>query len=242
MNKVAIITGGSKGIGKALSEIFRKKDFAVFSISRSKVETNDSGLIPFQFDVSDLENLPKLMEDVFSKIDLSNLSEIVLINNAGILGHVASAHNMDHKEIRASYEVNVMAPAILSSLFIKKLESASINKSIINISSGAAVSPIKGWSTYCSTKAALDMLTRTIALEQEESENRVRVIAIYPGIVDTDMQVKIRSTKKEHFADVDRFIKFKEDGDLLSAEVSAQKIIDLWMDPEVVNGTVRRIE
>jgi NAD(P)-dependent dehydrogenase (short-subunit alcohol dehydrogenase family) len=62
---------------------------------------------------------------------------------------------------------------------------------IVNVSSGAAARPIPGWSAYCAAKAGLDMFTQVVALEVQDSN--IRVNALYPGLVDTDMQADIRS-------------------------------------------------
>ena len=66
---------------------------------------------------------------------------------------------------------------------------------IINISSGAALRPIHSWGTYCQSKAGIDMLTNIINEEHPE----IRALSVYPGIVNTDMQLKIRSTNLEEF-------------------------------------------
>ena len=63
---------------------------------------------------------------------------------------------------------------------------------VINISSGAAHSPLEGWSAYCSAKAGLAMLTNTIALECADAG--VRVFGLAPGVIDTDMQASIRAS------------------------------------------------
>ncbi len=241
MNKVAIITGGSKGIGKALVDIFIEKEYIVFSIARSHQQTDHQNMKAIQADLVEIDTINALMDNLFSEMDLSAINEIVLINNAGMIGPVGNTLLENIDDLKKVYDLNIIAPTMLSRIFIHKLKNSDAKKTIVSISSGAAANPIKGWAAYCSTKAALDMLTRVIALEQAELENGVRTIAVYPGIVDTAMQVEIRSTSKEHFADVDRFIKFKENGELLSARDSAEKIVKIYMDPAVENGTLIRV-
>jgi NAD(P)-dependent dehydrogenase (short-subunit alcohol dehydrogenase family) len=63
---------------------------------------------------------------------------------------------------------------------------------IINLSSGAALRPLEGWSAYCAAKAGLAMLTRSLALEYGEAG--IRAFGFAPGVVDTDMQAEIRAS------------------------------------------------
>ena len=77
------------------------------------------------------------------------------------------------------------------------LESYAGKKKILNISSGAAVNPYESWSLYCTSKAGVDMMTKVLSKEQKRLKKGVKIVSIYPGIVDTDMQEKARNTPKE---------------------------------------------
>ena len=129
----------------------------------------------------------------------------------------------------------------LSSHFIRMSTGITVPKVIVNISSGAAQRPMWGWSTYCSTKAAIDMFTRVAALEQEDRENPVRVLAFAPGIVDTPMQEKIRNTGPEDFRDRDTFISYKQEGQLLDPSVVAKRLREIILDESVENGSILHI-
>ncbi|MFK4998124.1 SDR family NAD(P)-dependent oxidoreductase [Bacillus sp. N9] len=98
---------------------------------------------------------------------------------------------------------------------------------MINISSGAGRTPYTGWSSYCAGKAGLDHYTRVVAEEQRNNPFGVKIISIAPGIIDTEMQEKIRGTNKEAFEHVDRFIDYKNQGLLSTAEETANKLIQL---------------
>nr|MDA3886122.1 SDR family NAD(P)-dependent oxidoreductase [Candidatus Delongbacteria bacterium] len=122
------------------------------------------------------------------------------------------------------------------SKFIERTLNYSCEKRIINISSGAAKKPYDGWSTYCSSKAALDMLTRCVNVEQNKKEFPVNVISFDPGIMDTEMQNDIRQSNKEDFSQLSRFIDFKENGALLSAEFVADKVIEVLSSDNFQTG------
>src|SRR5699024_6696796 len=79
-----------------------------------------------------------------------------------------------------------------------------------NISSGAADRPMYGWSAYCSSKASIDMYTKTLALEQKALGTNHKVFAFSPGIMDTEMQEKIRSSSPQQLANVDTFKGYHE--------------------------------
>ncbi|RZJ74455.1 MAG: SDR family NAD(P)-dependent oxidoreductase, partial [Flavobacterium sp.] len=133
-------------------------------------------------------------------------------------------------------------PFLCSAVFVAATKDWKAKKSIINISSGAALKPYFGWSVYCSTKAALNMLTQTLAVEQAEEKNGVKVLAIAPGVVDTDMQVEIRNSNKADFKDLDRFVALKEEDGLNDAATVGAKIFEMDNDETIENGSILRVE
>lgn len=235
--KHALITGGSKGIGNGLALKFKQEGYKIWSFSRS---TTDN-LSDEQQIICDLTNL-KEAEETFTST-LTNVlnetpQEIVLINNAGTLGTVDRLENNSVASIEQAIKLNLTVPMALTALFIKKLEEVNISKQIINISSGAAVSPYYGWSTYCSSKAAVDMFTQVVAKEQESATYPVRILSIYPGIVDTNMQTEIRSKSKDQFELIDKFIESKEQNLLSSPAQAAQAVFELFTDEKLESGAI----
>jgi benzil reductase ((S)-benzoin forming) len=237
MTKFAIITGGSKGIGNALALKLKSENFTVFSLARSKNNnlTNEEQIICDLYNTTDAKNtLVKLLGGIIK----SNPTEILLINNAGTLSDVDRLENVLAKSIEDAIKLNLTIPTLLSSVFIKELENINCKKTIINISSGAATNPYYGWSIYCTTKAGIDMLTKVIAVEQVSSKNPVKVLAIYPGVVDTNMQTEIRSKNKTQFNNIERFIELKEQNLLSSPQEAATNILKVYHNDSLPNGTV----
>jgi benzil reductase ((S)-benzoin forming) len=237
MGKVVIITGGSKGIGLGLAKIYHKNGYQVISISRSKI---DKLYIAeqYQCDLSKFETIEPILTEIFSHLDKANTTNLTLINNAGDLGTVNTIDNISPSEIAYTIQVNLTAPLILNSLFIKLSKQWSCKKQLFNISSGAAINPYESWSMYCSSKAGVDMMTKVISKEQKDLKNGVSIVSIYPGIVDTAMQTQARNTPKENFKSVQRFIDFYRHGELQSPKEVAKKIYHLDISGELKNGKI----
>ena len=111
-----------------------------------------------------------------------------MIHNAGWIGPIQKIGNQELGAIASAYMINLVAPAVLSSKFINMYKSSKAQKVILSMSSGAAHNAIEGWSTYCSSKAGLNMLSKCIDEEYHDIIN----LSIAPGKVDTPMQNDIR--------------------------------------------------
>ena len=237
MEKIVIITGASKGLGLGLAKEYHKNGYRVLSISRSNIEKLYA-LEQYQCDLSKTETIEDTLKEIFSHLDKNNTSNLTLINNAGDLGTVNTIENISPEEISYTIRVNLTAPLILSSLFIKFSKGWDCKKQLFNISSGAAINPYESWVMYCSSKAGVDMMTKVVSKEQKELKNGVSIVSIYPGVIDTDMQAKARNTPKENFKSVQRFIDFYEHGDLFTPKQVAEKIYHLDSSGVLKNGRI----
>ncbi|WP_299121667.1 (S)-benzoin forming benzil reductase [uncultured Tenacibaculum sp.] len=233
---IIIITGGSKGIGKALVEKYASKNYKVYTLSRSI--NNLKNCTEISVDLSNNKAAQEAFSTLLEELKNINITSITLINNAGRLGVISNLENIAVDDISKSIQLNTTTPLILSSLFIKNLENLNCKKQIINISSGAAMKPYEGWSVYCTSKAAIDMMTKAIAAEQNELENGVKCVAIYPGVVDTNMQTTIRSTDKKDFKNLQRFIDLKENNELYTPEYVAESIYSIDTLNKLKNGDI----
>lgn len=240
-----IITGASRGLGRAIAENLISKDNHLFCISRrrdedfiDKAAINDCRAEFFEFDFNFLEELDMLAETIFERVNFKKAESICLINNAGVVKPVKPIGKFPSFEIISNMNVNMIAPMILTSEFIKRTEEYSCAKEIVYVSSGAAKKPYYGWGCYCSAKAAMDMFTGCVGVEQKNSANPVKIFSFIPGIIDTDMQEEIRQSSVEDFEQVERFIKFKENGDLKSPDFVAKKLLELIHNSDTQSGMV----
>lgn len=221
MMEVYIITGASKGIGLALTEVLAEKGHKVFGIARSFPE-NWAGAKSFVFDLVDSGNIPALITEIIKEIP-EDCTRLILINNAGTVAPIGFAGTYTAEQISRSIALNLTAPMIMSSAFIAESETIQADRAIINISSGAGRKPYEGWSAYCAGKAGLDHFS--LVLDKEYKE--IKVLSIAPGIIDTDMQGEIRESSQSDFPLIDNFISYKEQGMLSSPEETARKLTGL---------------
>lgn len=231
---IVIITGGSKGIGKALAEKYVQENYKVFSLARSISDVDATTQIPV--DLSNLSEATKAFTMLLDSLENEEISSITLINNAGRLGEIANLENISVDDIAMTVQLNTTTPLVLSSMFINFSKQLSCKKSIINISSGAGVNAYAGWSVYCNSKASIDMLTKSIHEEQKELKNGVQSYGIRPGVVDTNMQTQIRSTDESNFKLKQRFVDLKENNQLYTTEFVANTIFDFVTNEKLVSG------
>jgi len=244
-----IVTGSSRGIGEALTRKLIVAGNTIFAVSRTMnedlVELASSLNVPLFYheaDLSSREEAESFINAVFDKIQLTDQDNIVLINNAGMLEPVGPLKSTDFEKAEKHLHLNLLAPMILSSVFIDKTESYAIRKVILNISSGAAFYPYSGWSIYCSSKAGLDMFTKVAGLEQNTEQQPVIIFALAPGIIETGMQESIRETDLALFPDRDKFISFHEEGKLAKPDDVAQIILSTIFNNSLVTGSVVTID
>jgi benzil reductase ((S)-benzoin forming) len=244
-----IITGTSRGLGEAITKTFMKKGNRLFCISRKKnndlialAEQEGVILDYLTFDLSEPSECEPLMEQVFSNINVKEAASIYLINNAAMIEPIKPSGKADNAVITKHIQLNLIAPMILTNEFIKRTKVSSAEKVVVNISSGAANRSVFGWNAYCSSKAGLDMFTKTVGLEQENEDHPVKVISFSPGIMDTNMQKEIRSSEKNDFADVEQFQGYHEKGMLRSPEFVAGVLHDLLFNKGIENGKVYDIK
>jgi benzil reductase ((S)-benzoin forming) len=234
-----IITGSSKGLGKALVELFLKNaENKVVGISRSGLGEKDENYVDFQVDLTDPQKVVSAFDSIFPQ---GNYEEVILINNAGWIGDIAPFGKLEPSGIWKIHMVNTVAPALLMNEFVHRYGRENLNKVVVNISSGAAEKNIDGWSGYSSSKAALNRFTEIAQEESNMHGFNIRYFALSPGIIDTPMQKDIRSAKEEDFSRVSAFKEFKANRELAIPEDVAEKVAHLILNKERFEGVVQDV-
>ena len=209
-----LITGTSSGIGKEIRLILSKDykfDLQVFHSRTKNSEYIEDSNNKFIF--GDLENFSN---NWFDDYDLSRFSTIVFVNNASTIEPIDKFHNISIDSLNKSISINTIATAQITQCLIN-LKQQNAKLIIFNISSGASTHPVDGWSSYCLTKSATKMMLDVINLENEE----VTVFHHDPGIVDTNMQRKIRESSQNKMDNIKYFQTVK----LIERNKAAEKIL-----------------
>lgn len=213
---IYIITGVSRGMGKAIAENYLQKGFQVIGVGRSH-NIDNSNFSFIECDLSNTDQVKSLFVD--QKFD----QPVTLINNAGIIGGIGRISDQKELVLEHVMTVNVTSPMILLQTIYNNMSNKA-DFTLVNISSGAANRAIPSWAAYCASKAALNMLTEAFYLEEQEKGINLKAYAIAPGVIDTGMQEQIRSASKEDFSAVDNFKQMKEEGVLFSPEEAATRL------------------
>jgi 3-oxoacyl-[acyl-carrier protein] reductase len=185
-----IVTGGSKGLGLAISRRLVADGFRVIAVARKEsdelretIAHSDGALSFAALDLSELDSIP----DFALRLKKEFGAPYGLVNNAGLgtEGLLATMHN---SQIEMLMRVNVTAPIILSKYVVRNMMSAGGGR-IVNISSIIASTGYSGLAVYGATKAALVGFTRSLA--REVGRLGVTVNAVAPGFVETEMTASL---------------------------------------------------
>jgi NAD(P)-dependent dehydrogenase (short-subunit alcohol dehydrogenase family) len=197
MKKVILITGGSQGIGASTARLAAKNGYMVVINYHQnhtaatelvrEIEEDGGEAIAFQADVSD----EKEIESLFVKIDSKVGSVTALVNNAGIIDSQMRFIDMTAARLHKTFATNVMGSFICAREAIRRMSTKNkgTGGSIVNVSSIAARlgAPFE-YIDYAASKGAIESMT--IGLAKEIAEENIRVNAVRPGLIRTDIHTK----------------------------------------------------
>lgn len=204
--KVVLITGASRGIGEAAALALGRAGASVMLLARDGAragqvaqQVTEAGgkAAALACDVSDYAAMRQAVAETRSRFGRLD----VLVNNAGVIEPIASVADSDPAEWARNIQINLVGAYHALRAVLPDMIAAG-GGTIINVSSGAAMRPLEGWSAYCTGKAGLAMLTRSIALEH--AGQGIRVFGFQPGTTDTDMQVIIRASGVNQISQIPR--------------------------------------
>lgn len=222
----AILTGHTRGLGAALAEQLLSRDIAVLALSRARnpalAARYAERLDEVVLDLADHQSVATWLNSDALQHFCAGAELVLLINNAGTVQPIGPTGTQDASTIANAVTLNVATPLMLANAFVAATGQAR-ERRIVHVSSGAAHNAYAGWSIYGATKAALDQHTRATALDNVRG---LRICSISPGVLDTDMQVEIRSSGAERFPSHTKFEDLKRNGQLGSPERVAAQMID----------------
>jgi benzil reductase ((S)-benzoin forming) len=178
------------------------------------------------------------MEGIINSIDKSNVEEIYLVNNAAVIYPVSFIDSSKVKDITSNITVNLIAPIILTSLFIQLTSEFNAERRIVNISSASAKNLHPGMSLYSAAKAGLDVFTQCVGLEQNTNAAPVKLVSIWPGMIDNSLQEEARNQNKTSFPSAEIFNMVKSNGLLTTPEETAAQIIEYLFKENIEHGEI----
>jgi len=209
----ALITGASRGLGRAIARTFRDQGANVAVVARNAADleklavewrsagSQDLRIIPA--DLSDPDAPAAIVERLRHEWDHLD----ALINNAGVTGPIGPLADNDWRQWQETLQVNLLAPVALCRLAIPWMPRGG---AIVNVSGGGATGPRPNFSAYATAKAALVRFTETLA--QEVAELGIRVNAIAPGAMNTEMLDAVLRAGARAGNDYERAMELKRGG------------------------------
>jgi benzil reductase ((S)-benzoin forming) len=222
-----IVTGSSRGLGLEICKQLISRNHLIICIARNNNDSllqlagqQECALHFVKHDLQHTGEIPELIGRILDRISVAGLESISLINNGAQVTPLGPVDGFTAEETVRNVHVNLLAPIILTQSLLQQTEQWDIRRIIVNISSGSAKQPAAGMSIYCASKAALNMFTACLQLENHQA---LTTFTVDPGMIDTDMQAAARSEERLPIAAF--FREAKENGSLQSAQDVAKKIV-----------------
>lgn len=242
--QIAIVTGGGRGLGRAVAEVMAEAGASVVIASRNAPQLDDvvaairragGHALAYAADVTD----ERQIEDLVLNTERWVGPATILVNNAGVLEPMVPLARSDATSWLRHLAINVGGTYLVTRALLPGMLERGYGR-IVNVSSGAARKPSAGWTAYCAAKAAVDQLTRALALEI--AETGVTTCAIYPGLMRTGMQERIRRSDPRDFPRVEEFREAERSGRLRDPREVARAIAYLASPAAQRNGEVIEFE
>lgn len=233
--KVVVVTGASRGLGAGLADRFAQLGASVGLCARTEpAPPAGARAVTGPVDVTD-----SALVESFADAVVAELGPVDLwVNNAGVIEPIGPQRHHDPAEVDHALRVNVGGVANGTRAFTRRAgDWPSAPRALVNISSGAASSSYQGWSIYGACKAAVDHFTEIVALE----EPGLRCHAVWPGVVETDMQVAIRAADAERFPEVEKFRRIHEQGTATTPAWVADHLAGILTGALTVDSVIWRI-
>lgn len=242
---LTILTGASRGMGRAMAEQLLAAGHDLLCISRNTSDeladqARQAGRSCEQWpqDLARAEAAAARLETWLQSQDAAAFASISLINNAGLIPRIAPVDAIPALQLAEAMRVDLEAPMLLTGAFLRGTAGWKAPRRILNISSGLGRRAMAAQAAYCAAKAGMDHFTRCVALEQAQLPDGARICSLAPGVIDTDMQVQLRSADRSDFPDVGNFVGLKEKGMLSSPREAAARVLAYLARPDFGSNPV----
>ena len=248
---LTILTGASRGMGHAMAQQLCVQGAVLLCIVRNvsdalQVRAKAQGTLLTQWttDLAEPAPVAERLRNWLSEQDPQRIARATLINNAGVIGHLGPLETAAAHDIASALRIDLEAPMQLSAAFLAATTGWSLPRRILNISSGLGRRAMAGSALYCAAKAGMDHFSRCVALDEALHPNGARIVALAPGVIDTDMQTELRSGDPQQFPDREHFQRLKDTDALMQPEHAARQVLAYLERPDFgdpVIGDVRSV-
>jgi len=232
MKQLTILTGASRGMGLALVQQLLGPHAHLVCISRSSnaaltEQAAASGAVLEQWcmDLADGAAVAQRLSEYLHGLNPSALAGASLINNAGVISDLVPLHQAETLDLANALRVGLEAPMQLCAAFLGATADWQLPRKVLNISSGLGRRAMASSAAYCAAKAGMDHFTRCLAMEEALALNGAKVCSLAPGVIDTDMQVQLRSADASTFPDQSAFAGLHHQGQLTTPAAAAQRVL-----------------
>ena len=237
MQHLTILTGASRGMGFAMAEQLLQSGHTLLCISRKSspalseqaAMNAHASVEQWALNLSDGAAVSRQLSKWLEAKAGGQFASATLINNAAALPKISSLADADFDNIAQVLRVSLEAPMQLTAAFLHATRGWSGERKVLNISSGNGRRAMASQSIYSAAKAGMDHFTRCVALEEAArtgDQKGAKVCSLAPGIIDTEMQTFLRNTDPADFPSHATFVAYKENGDLLTPEAAAKRVLD----------------
>lgn len=231
MNTFTFVTGGSRGLGLALVQQLQRegRPWVEFSRAAPHPQSVAADLAdPIAFRDTVLHTVQRLQTQ--GRLEGA---ELLLIHNAGVVTPLGAAGELPPEAMSANLQANLLGPIMGLSALVGALQEHPGRKRLLNISSGAALRPIAGWSLYCAAKAGMEHFVRTLHAEQATQPHPWCAVNVNPGVMDTAMQADLRAAGPAAFPDHAAFVQRHATGELQDPARVAARVLALARRPDL---------
>jgi NAD(P)-dependent dehydrogenase (short-subunit alcohol dehydrogenase family) len=228
---IVVLTGASRGMGRAMAVQLLQPGTHLLTLSRhpdptlAAVAPDGARLTQWALDLADS---PAAAARLADWLEAEAPDDAALINNAATLASPGPLREGEPGELTLAVRVGLEAPLLLTAAFLRATADWATDRRVLNISSGLGRRPMAGSASYCAVKAGLDNFSAAVALEESGRPHGARIVALAPGVIDTDMQVQLRGADRARFPEGDGFEELSTSGRLDSPEHAAAKVL-AWL-------------
>ena len=195
MKELTILTGASRGMGQAIAKALMKEEAILITMQRHPCEALQEQaqacgcqLIQLAVDLADVQKAAQMMADTLALVpQWQSLDRLTLICNAGVNGPAGFAEDTSDDEFIFTQNVMALSPMVMTRRFLRETKDFKGKRRVLCISSGNGRNPVMALSAYGTAKASLDAFCRCAAFDESGKPNPVPIVALAPGIIETDM-------------------------------------------------------